>query len=99
MTDETVTYQATIFDYQTGAEAKYEFQGPAGLANSRHKLIEAFMEYVDHIEIPQEKVDYEIQAAFKSISPPVVTCIGVMKLGREHADLPFMAMIAERRPR
>lgn len=93
---ETTTYQATIVDYQTGAEAKYTFEAEAGLANSRHKLIEAFMSYVDHIEIPQEKVEYEIQAAYKSQDPAVITCIGVMKLAPEHGELPFMAMISEK---
>jgi hypothetical protein len=63
------------------------------MAQSRMRLIEAFMEYVDHVELPKEDVGYEIQTALKNHEMGVVTAVGVMRLA--HGEIPFMVMISK----
>lgn len=91
---EMAKYKATIMDADTGSHETYSFEAPAHLfEKSRMKLIDAFMDYVDHVQLPKEDVGYEIQSAFKDREHRVVTAIGVLLL--EHGEIPFMAMITE----
>ncbi|MCF8483176.1 MAG: hypothetical protein K9H25_22350 [Rhodospirillum sp.] len=86
-------YKAVMFDAQTGAQNIYEFESEDHLMDqSRMRLIEAFMEYVDHVELPKENIGYEIQTALKNHDLGVVTAIGILKLA--HGDIPFMVMIS-----
>lgn len=89
----TAKYKATIMDAETGAENTYEFEAEPDLFDKpRAKLIEAFMSYVDHVELPKEDIGYDIVSAFKDRERKVVTCIGTMRL--HGGDIPFMAMIS-----
>ncbi|WP_413207205.1 hypothetical protein [Rhodospirillum sp. A1_3_36] len=86
-------YKAVMFDAETGAQNIYEFESENHLMEqSRMRLIEAFMEYVDHVELPKEDIRYEIQTALKNHELGVVTAVGVLKLA--HGDIPFMVMIS-----
>jgi hypothetical protein len=86
-------YKAVMFDAQTGAQNTYEFASEDHLMEqSRMRLIEAFMEYVDHVELPKEDIGYEIQTALKNHELGVVTAVGVLKLA--NGDIPFMVMIS-----
>lgn len=89
--------EATMMDAGVGeghdTEGRYIFEGPDTLFDeSPIAVIKAFMEHVDHIELPAEHVGYEIYSALKSHDRPVVTGAGVLKLA--HGNIPFMVMIS-----
>lgn len=87
------TYTAVMFDAQTGAQNTYTFSADANLmTQSRMKLIDAFMQYVDHVELPREDIGYEIQTALKNHDLGVVTAAGLLKLA--NGEIPFMVMIS-----
>ncbi|GEO81020.1 hypothetical protein [Pararhodospirillum oryzae] len=86
-------YKAVMFDAQTGAQNTYVFSSETDLMTaSRMQLIDAFMHYVDHVELPRESVGYEIQTALKNRDMEVVTAVGLLKLQR--GEIPFMVMIS-----
>ncbi len=87
-------YQAVMFDVHTGAQATYQFEAEDDLFDRpRRELIEAFMDYVDHVELPKEDVGYDIQTALKDREHKVVTAVGYLRLA--HGEIPFMAMISQ----
>jgi hypothetical protein len=76
-----------------GTEGRYTFDGPDDLFDqSPINVLKAFMQHVDHVELPAEDAGYEVYAALKSPDRPVVTCAGMLKLA--HGDIPFMVMIS-----
>ncbi|MGB0694461.1 MAG: hypothetical protein ACPGOY_02350 [Rhodospirillaceae bacterium] len=88
------SYKAVMFDSMTGAQNTYTFETDVDLIKDpRTKLIEAFMDYVDHVELPKEDVGYEIQTALKNREAGVVTAVGEMNLA--HGSIPFMVMISK----
>ena len=89
------TYLATMFASDRDAHDTYEFDAKDGLFDeSRMKLIHAFMEYVDHVEITEEDIGYEIQAASKDRERRVITAHGYIRLA--HGEIPFVLMIKEK---
>ncbi len=87
-------YKAVMFDAETGAQNTYEFDAPDDMMQRpRMKLVEAFMEYVDHVELPKEDVGYDVQTVLKNHEQGVVTVVGLLRLA--HGDIPFMAMISK----
>jgi len=94
---DTIKVQAVMMDsgvgQHHGGEQRYEFEAPADLFDkSPIKVIKAFMEHVDHIELPAEHLGYELYSALKHPSNKVVTGLGCLLLrGNEY---PFMVMIS-----
>lgn len=90
-------YEATMMDSGVGEghgqEARYVFDGPDDLfEHSPLTVIKAFMEYVDHVELPAEHVGYELYATLKNPGKTVVTGLGTLLL--DHGQIPFMVMIS-----
>ncbi len=94
---DTIKVEATMMDSGIGeghgAEARYEFEAPADLfEHSPIKIIKAFMEHVDHVELPAEHVGYELYSSLKNEEKQVVTGLGTLLLA--HGRIPFMVMIS-----
>jgi hypothetical protein len=90
-------YEATMMDSGNGGghgeDARYEFDGPDDLMDhSPITVIKAFMEHVDHVELPAEHVGYELYASLKNADKQVVTGLGCLCLS--HGEIPFMVMIS-----
>ncbi|WP_041793789.1 hypothetical protein [Pararhodospirillum photometricum] len=93
----TTTYTAVMFDAATGAQNTYTFSTETDLMEaSRIRLVEAFMDYVDHVQLPKEGIRYDVQTALKNHALGVVTATGVLKVQR--GDIPFMVMISRADP-
>ena len=91
---------ATMMDAGVGegrqGEGRYEFDAPDDLFDrSPVKVIRAFMEHVDKVEMPNEDVDYELYSCLKNKHLKVVTGLGSLLING--AELPFMVMIAPKR--
>ncbi len=89
--------EATMMDSGVGeghgADARYEFEAPDDLfTKSPIKVIKAFMQHVDHVELPDEDVGYELYSALKNKEHNVVTGLGILCLN--HGEIPFMVMIS-----
>ena len=94
---DTITVQATMMDSGSGeghgADARYEFEASTDLfGHSPITVIKAFMEHVDHVELPAEHVGYELYSALKNDEREVVTGLGTLVLA--HGRIPFMVMIS-----
>ena len=50
------------------------------------------MQHVDHVELPDEDVGYELYSALKNKEHNVVTGLGILCLN--HGEIPFMVMIS-----
>lgn len=84
---------AVMFDADTGRQETYDFDAPDDIfQRPRMELIDMFFRYVDHVELPQDDVAYEIQTALKDHEAQVVTAVGVLRLA--HGQIPFMVMIS-----
>lgn len=89
----TITYVAQMIDAADGPDGTYEFQADESLFDRpREELIAAFMNHVDHVELPKEDVGYELYSAFKNRDLKVVTAMGALRLA--HGEIPFMVMIS-----
>ncbi|MCR9256216.1 MAG: hypothetical protein NXI16_08990 [Alphaproteobacteria bacterium] len=89
--------EATIMDAGVGeghgADHRYVFDAPDDLfTKSPITVIKAFMEHVDHVELPDEHVGYELYASLKNEEKQVVTGMGSLTLA--HGRIPFMVMIS-----
>jgi hypothetical protein len=92
----TITYQAQMIDAADGPDATYEFEADEALfERPRGELIAAFMDHVDHVELPKEDIGYEIYSAFKNRDLKVVTATGALLLA--HGEIPFMVMISPKK--
>ena len=90
-------YEATMMDAGVGeghgTDERYVFEGPDDLfTKSPIKVIKAFMEHVDHVELPEEHVGYELYSSLKNDQQMVVTGLGNLLLDR--GQIPFMVMIS-----
>lgn len=87
--------RAIIFDAETGAEGRYEFDGSGLLISaSAMRTAKAFFES----ETAQKRIlphfpDYEINTAFKHEDRWVVTLTGSL-IAKTGEKVPFMAMIS-----
>ena len=89
-------YRAIVIHPDTGGEGRYDFENSEGLMeHSPVKVLRRFMEIVDRKVLPNEHVDYELNAALKSESGGVVTGMGTLILDGGKR-LPFVAMISEK---
>ncbi len=88
-------YQATVMHATTGGEGIYAFEGPDDLLSKTPvRVVRHFMEQIDAKFLPQDHVDYELNAAMKNSDRGVITAMGSMQL-REGPPLPFLLMIAK----
>jgi len=88
-------YRVIIFDAETGAEGRYDFDGSGLLISaSAMRVARAFFES----ETAQKRIlhlfpDYEINTAFKHENKWVVTLTGSL-ISKDGEKVPFMAMIS-----
>lgn len=84
---------AVMFDAETGRQETYDFDAPDDIFHRpRMELIDMFFRYVDHVELPDDDVGYEIQSALKDHDKKVVTATGFLRLS--NGQIPFMVMIS-----
>ena len=87
-------FRAIIFDAETGAEGRYEFDGSGLLISaSAMRVARAFFES----DTARDRIlplfpDYEINTAFKHDEPAIVTITGAL-ISKAEQRVPFMAMI------
>jgi acyl CoA:acetate/3-ketoacid CoA transferase beta subunit len=87
-------YIARLMDAETGAEGKYPFEaGDLLMEESPVRIVRTFMEHVDKKLFPKQHVDYELNAAFKSIKFNVVTALGALEF-EDDEPVPFTLMIS-----
>lgn len=89
-------YRAIVIHPETGGEGRYDFENSEGLMEKTPlKVLHRFLEIVDRKILPNEHLDYELNAALKSDSGMVVTGMGTLLLDGGKR-LPFVAMISEK---
>lgn len=87
-------FRTIIFDAETGAEGRYDFDGSGLLISaSAMRVAQAFFESTTAKErILPLFPDWEINTAFKHDAPTVVTITGAL-ISKAGQRVPFMAMI------
>ena len=86
---------AIVMHGERDAEGRYEFELDGQIETmTPMKVVEQFMEHVDHDLFPKEHVEYECNAAFKSKDRHVVSAIGQMHF--THGAMPFLMMISRK---
>lgn len=89
-------YRAIVIHPETGGEGRYDFENSEGLMEkSPATVMRRFMEIVDRKVLPNEHIDYELNATMKSDTGNVVTGMGILVLSGGKR-LPFVAMISEK---
>lgn len=88
-------FEAVVMHARTGAEGRYDFDGPEGLLDGdAEDAVRHFMEHVDHDILTAEHIDYELSAAVMNEMRHVVTAMGLLK--REHGPaMPFLMLISK----
>jgi len=94
---DSMTLVATMMAADRGTEARYDFEAPADVFQTRTpiQIVKLFAQYVDNEIFPNEMVDFEINGCFKSKEHRVVTAIGNMIM--PNGQLPFMLWIAPKK--
>ncbi len=90
-------YRAVLLFPEGADEGRYEFDAPESfMQNSPARIVDAFLNTVDGLELPGDAVDNEINAAhnFRDIQTVTATGSLVTRTGRA---VPFVAMISPAR--
>lgn len=89
-------FRAVLIFPESSGEARYEFDAPASIMQgSATRIVDAFLNTTDGLDLPDVPVDHEINSAnaFRSVAAVSVTATGSITL-RNGAAIPFVLLIS-----
>ncbi|GGH32012.1 hypothetical protein GCM10007036_43600 [Alsobacter metallidurans] len=93
-------FRAVLIFPENSGEARYEFEAPATfMQGSATRIVDAFLNTVDGLDLPDVPVDHEINSAnaYRSSASVSVTATGSITF-RTGTAVPFVLLISPAKP-